>query len=161
MNGSKSVSLPLSYSVPQGSVLGSLIFCLYIRPLVEVIASTGLNHICYADDLQVTISFSAGEQETALRLLQSGLGEVTQWIHMNKLKLNITKTELLFMRSDAQRGRLARQEFSLQGGVIAASSSIRNLGFQLNNALTVSNQIAAMKKEINYKLHNLSRFVVV
>ena len=77
--------------------------------LAEVIASTGLNHICYADDLQVTISHPAGEQETVLRLLQSVLEEVTQWIHMNKLKVNITKTELLFMGSDAQRGRLARQ----------------------------------------------------
>ena len=74
---------------------------------------------------------------------------------MNKLKLNITKTELFFMGSDAQRGRLARQEFSLQDGVIAASSLIRNLGFQLNSELTASNHIAVMKKEINFKLHNL------
>ena len=124
--------------------------------MAEVIASIGLNHICYADNLQVTISFPAGEQETALRLLQSGLGEVTQWIHMNKLKLNIIKTELLFMWSGGERGRLARQEFSLQDGVIAASSSIRNLGFQFNNELTVSNHIAAMKKEIHF-----TRFAVV
>ena len=49
---------------------------------------------------------------------------------MNKLKLNITKTELLFMRNGVQRGRLARQEYSLLGGVIPASSSMCNLGFQ-------------------------------
>ena len=50
---------------------------------------------------------------------------------------------------------LLANEFSLQGRVIAASSSIRNLRFQLNSELTVSNHIAAMKKEINFKLHNL------
>ena len=60
INGSKSVSLPFSYSVAQGSVLDPLLLCLNIRPLTEVIASTGLNHICYADDLQVTIHFLAG-----------------------------------------------------------------------------------------------------
>ena len=45
--------------MPNGSVLGPQLFCLYIRPLVEIIASTGLNHMCYADDLQVTIYFPA------------------------------------------------------------------------------------------------------
>ena len=70
---------------------------------------------------------------------------------MNKLKLNITKTGLLFMGSGGERGRLARQEFSLQDGVIAANSSIRNLGFQLNSELTVSNLIATMKKGIHFE----------
>ena len=54
-NGVNSDSLETNLGVPQGSVLGPLLFCLYVNHLQDKLGLTTVKHILYADDLQIYV----------------------------------------------------------------------------------------------------------
>ena len=87
----------LVYGIPQGSVLGPLLFVLYVHDLVKVAESFGLSIHLYADDSQMYIGFSPLTESTAtMSTITSCLQEVEKWMKLNFLKINIGKTNIIF-----------------------------------------------------------------
>ena len=78
----------LKFGVPQGSVLGPLLFTLYTTPLSSMTFEHAIPHHLYADDSQLYVSFASGDSAAALNGLQSCLASVQSWMSTNKLKLN-------------------------------------------------------------------------
>ena len=98
INGQESSLKLISCGVPQGSLLGPLLFILYINDLQN--SSQILSFICFADD--TNLFFSHRNPNTLTLILNNELTHVQSWIHANKLSLNIDKTHYMLFSNSLQ-----------------------------------------------------------
>ena len=85
----------LEFGVPQGSILGPLLFTLYIAPLQDVIQAYNLNCMFYTDDSQVYIAINPNNPSDVLTILQQCIEHIFSCNTRNMLKSNPGKTEVL------------------------------------------------------------------
>ena len=90
---------PVHSGVPQGSVLGPMLFTMYIKPLSAIIDSHSIIHNSFADDIQLQMSAPPDSTSQLLHSIQSCICDVNAWATENMLKLNDVKTEFLLVTS--------------------------------------------------------------
>ena len=93
VNGILSDSKTTKCGIPQGSILGPLLFLLYINDLPN--ANLVSNVRMYADDTSLT--YAASDSDELIQTINRDLANVHDWINANKLSLNITKTKCMFL----------------------------------------------------------------
>ena len=105
IDGCESEAVKLTQGVPQGSVLGPVLFTLYTSPLGDICQQHHINFHSYADDQQIYLSFqpsSLGSSKTCLTSLQNCIKDIRLWMKTNLLKLNDSKTEFLIVGTRQQ-----------------------------------------------------------
>ncbi len=88
-----STSAPLLCGVLQGSILGPLLFSLYMLPLGTMFQKYSISYHCYADDLQFYFPVSLGES-CSLEKVHECYTDIKLWLFNNFLQLNESKTEV-------------------------------------------------------------------
>ena len=97
----------LLYGVPQGSVLGPILFSLYTTPLSNVIQKhPGIRFHFYVEDTQLYVHLTHKHATLAFERLKNCLDNVGKWLSVNKLKLNPDKTEFILFSSKNIRTKL-------------------------------------------------------
>ncbi|KAK7925857.1 hypothetical protein WMY93_008167 [Mugilogobius chulae] len=143
-----SSSAPLTSGVPQGSILGPVLFSIYMLPLGSIIAKYNLSCHLYADDVQLYLPLLPNAAP-ALDSLNNCLLDIKKWLAHNFLHLNDNKTECIVFGQPDQV-TLSRVTFPL-------SESVRNLGVILDTELSFDKQISAVVRASFLQLRLLTK----
>ena len=115
--------------VPHGSVLGPMLFTMYIKPLSAIIDSHSIIHHSFADDLQLQISAPPDGISELLHSMQSCISDVKAWATVNMLKLNDNKTELMLVTSKRTKHlHSLPTSITIGNAQIPFKQSVKNLG---------------------------------
>ena len=97
IDGRLSSPTVIHYGVPQGSVLGPILFVLYTQTLSCVIGSQPVSRQLYADDTQIYSSSSPSEISATIHNMEKCICDVKSWMICNKLQMNHDKTEAILI----------------------------------------------------------------
>ena len=139
----KSNKLIISTGVPQGSILGPLLFLLYINDIEN--CSKIISFVMYADDTNAFHSDKCLKSLT--HVMQEEMNEVIKWLNVNKLSINTTKTKYIIFKSRNKKCDI-EIDIKLNDNIIQQASHIKFLGVILDRELTWKNHINSVVKHI-------------
>ena len=159
MNDALSEKIPLTTGVPQGSVLGPLLFLLYVRPLGSIISRHKVHRHGFADDTQLYCKLSLTspeEQKGDIMRMESCLQDVRKWMTENKLKLNEQKTETLIITREVDKAKAEGIKIRVGDAEINPSKWVRNLGSFLDDDLSMRKQVSTTMRNGYLQLRRIS-----
>ena len=119
----------LQYGVPQGCVLGAILFSLYTNPVSSLIHShSSINCHFYADETQLYITLSPANFSHFIQKLKNCLYDIQNFLFTDKLKLNPDKAEFILIVSKNNRKQLLpRFPINILGNQVSPAQSVKNL----------------------------------
>ena len=154
----KSIQEPLLYGVPQGSVLGPLLFSLYTTPLANIISHFCIDHHFYADDTQLYFPLCETDEREIIERAEGCVSAIKIWMTENKLKLNDDKTEILKIHKKTCTNDLSITKFNIDATELEISDNyVRNLGAFIDNELSMQEHVSKTVQACNFHLRNISK----
>ena len=138
--------LPLTHGVPQGSLLGPILFSIFTNDLPSYLSHGSI--ISYADDTQLLDS-EAPENFRLLKIRQEAtLSLVQAYLTSNSLKMNPSKTTLLLVGTPQSLKKVTSFSLEVSGHTLTHSTSVKMLGVVINSKLSWESHISILVKKM-------------
>ena len=151
-----STSLPVAHGVPQGSVLGPLLYSLYCMSVGNICRKHNLSYHCYADDIQIYLTIDRNDNlSMKIANIDACIAELKSWMTINLLKLNPGKTEFIMFHT-----RLSPSLPSSSSGILhecTLSSNVKNLGVHFDSTISMSRHTDSIVKSCYFHLRNIGK----
>ncbi|MDG2555460.1 reverse transcriptase domain-containing protein, partial [Vibrio parahaemolyticus] len=151
--GFESSPAPLSFGVPQGSILGPLLFSLYLLPLGSILRKHGISFHCFADDSQIYVPLKK-KDALSIKPLLSCLDDIKAWMALNFLNFNEKKTEVMVF---GPSGLCKHPPVDLGPLADFLKPTVSNLGFKMDSGFKLERQIGAVVKSSFFHLRQLAK----
>ena len=144
LNGVISDPEPVICGVPQGSILGPLLFLIYINDMNQAIKNSSVYH--FADD--TNLLYSEKNPKILKNAVNKDLMLLYEWLCANRLSLNVGKTEFMIFRPPRKKLN-DRIVLTLNRTKLYESNKIKYLGILLDNKLCWKEHIIELSKKLN------------
>ena len=130
----------LLQGVPQGSVLGPVLFTLYTRPTGQIVRRHRYDFHLFADNYQLYVSFKIKDingDVAALARIQACVGELKAWMTQYRLQLNDDKTEVLVITIPRSASKHSLNNVVFGDSILQPTAVARNIGVMFDSKLSM------------------------
>ena len=155
VGAARSASVSCLSGVPQGSVLGPLLFAMYISPISNIVTAHRLRYQQYADDTQLYMALRPGTGST-FDALSRCVDDVYRWFLENGMMLNPSKTEAVLFGTRVQRAKVdTAAGVEIAGVSVPFGESVKLLGVNLDALLTMDRHVTDVIRSCNFHIRAL------
>jgi len=154
LNGILSDPIAVNLGVPQGSVLGPLLFLLYINDLTKTVCGKCVIRLFADDALIYTTGYASQEINDNIN---EQMRRIEKWLKINRLQLNISKTKVMLVRGVRKKVMERNIDIKFKNTVLEVVSEIKYLGVIIDKNLNFAAHVNYLGKKIGSKLGVLRR----